>query len=57
MAIGILRRHKMKKKQLIKIKHKVYIHHSCQIGWLRFSLYILGKKFSVRLELCRGWDK
>ena len=41
---------------LIKIKHKVYIHHIFQIGIFRFSFYILGKKFSVRFEICKGWD-
>jgi hypothetical protein len=47
---------KMKKKPIIKIKHKVYIHYSLKIWIFRFSLYILGKKFSARIEIANGWD-
>ena len=46
----------MKKKPLIKIKHKIYIHHSIKIGWFIFSLYILGSKFSLRLGIEKCWE-
>jgi hypothetical protein len=35
---------------------KKYIHKEVRIGWLRFSVYILGKRFTVRIELSSGWD-
>jgi hypothetical protein len=41
---------------IIKLKSKVYIHESLQIGWFRFAYYRLGSKFSVRFEIARGWD-
>jgi hypothetical protein len=41
---------------LIKIKHKIYLHHIFQIGIFRFSFYILGSKFSIRLEIAKGWE-
>ena len=39
----------------MKKKNK-YLHYIFQLGWLRFSLYMLGKKFSLRFEICKGWD-
>ena len=41
---------------MIKIKKKVYIHESYKIGWFRFSFYRLGKRFTIRLEISKGWD-
>jgi hypothetical protein len=40
----------------IKIKHKLYIHSTYQLGWFRFSIYRLGKKFTIRLEVSKGWE-
>lgn len=38
------------------MKHQNYIHKQFNIGWLRVSLYILGKKFTLRIEISKGWD-
>ena len=46
----------MKGIPIIKIKNKVYIHRSIQIGWFRFAYYRLGKKFTLRIELSKGWE-
>jgi len=40
----------------IKIKRKVYIHHSYQFGWFRFCFYKMGKKICIRWEFSYGWD-
>jgi len=45
-----------KKREIIHYKKKVYIYEEIRIGWFRFSYYRLGKKFSVRCEIARGWD-
>jgi hypothetical protein len=41
---------------LIKIKKNIYIHRVYQLGWFRFSYYRLGKKFTLRVEISKGWD-
>jgi hypothetical protein len=46
----------IKIKELIKLKKKVYIHEYIKIGWFRFCFYRLGNKFTIRLELSRGWE-
>lgn len=33
-----------------------YTHIVMQLGWFRFSLYRLGSRFSIRLEIAKGWD-
>jgi hypothetical protein len=38
------------------IKMKTYIHKTFRIGIFRFSFYRLGKRFTIRIELSRGWD-
>jgi hypothetical protein len=43
-------------KELIRFKKKVFIHESYQIGWFRFSFYRLGKKYSIRFSIEKGWD-
>jgi len=40
---------------IIRIKNKVYIHQIYQIGWVRISFYRLGYRFTLRIELSRGW--
>jgi len=38
------------------VKKKKYTHKIYQIGWLRFSFYMLGyKKICIRFELMRGF--
>jgi len=37
-------------------KKNIYIHKVYQLGWFRFSFYRLGKKFTIRIELSKGWD-
>jgi hypothetical protein len=47
----------MKKiKEIIRLRKKVYIYEEIKLGWFRFSFYRLGWKFSIRLEIARGWD-
>ena len=41
---------------IIRIKKKIYIHEIYQFGWFRISYYRLGWKFTLRLEISRGWD-
>ena len=41
---------------IIRIKKKVYIHYIYQFGWVRISYYRLGYRFTLRIELSRGWD-
>ena len=41
---------------IIRIKKKVYIHYIYQFGWVRISFYRLGYRFTLRIELSRGWD-
>jgi len=41
---------------IIKIKSKIYCHRYIKIGWFRFAYYRLGKKFTIRIELSKGWD-
>jgi len=40
---------------IIRIKKKVYIHYIYQFGWVRISFYRLGYRFTLRIELSRGW--
>lgn len=47
---------KLKVNPIIKIKKRVYVHESYQLGWFRFSFYRLGSKFTIRLEVSRGWE-
>ena len=35
---------------------KNYIHKTIKIGWFKFSIYILGSKFSIRFEIADGWE-
>jgi hypothetical protein len=39
-----------------EIKMKKYIHYILKLGWFRISIFILGLKFSIRLELSQGWE-
>jgi len=40
-----------------KIKKAVhYIHKEIEIGWFRVSFYKLGKKFTLRFEIAKGWE-
>jgi hypothetical protein len=41
----------------IKVKNKTYIYQEIKIGWFRFSFSHFGKKFSIRFEISKGWDK
>lgn len=40
-----------------KCKTTKYIHWHFRIGWFRFSFYKLKKRFNIRLEISRGWEK
>jgi hypothetical protein len=33
-----------------------YLYKEIKIGWLRFSIYWLNTKFTIRLELSKGWE-
>lgn len=44
-----------KLKEIIKIKKKVYVHEEIRIGWFRFIFFRLGGKFTIRVELSKGW--
>lgn len=48
----------VKSKYITKIKKNklYYIHVNYRIGIFRFSFYKLGKRFTVRFEISRGWD-
>jgi len=37
-------------------QHKQYIHLRYTLGWITISIYRLGQRFSVRLEIARGWN-
>lgn len=40
-----------------KIKKAVhYVHKEVVIGWFRVSFYKLGKKFTLRFEIAKGWE-
>jgi hypothetical protein len=39
----------------VKQKNK-YIHYTKRIGWIVFSFYKCGKKFSIRLSIEKGWE-
>ena len=34
-----------------------YIHKEFSLKWFRFSFFKLGKRFTLRLELSKGWEK
>jgi len=42
--------------KFIKYKKRIYIHETLKIGWLRVSFFRLGRRFSVRLEIAKGWE-
>jgi len=35
---------------------KTYIHKIYKIGIFKLAIYILGKKFSIRFSIEKGWD-
>lgn len=37
-------------------QHKQYIHLRYTMGWMTLSIFRLGTRFSVRLEIARGWN-
>lgn len=41
----------------ITLKHYPYTHKEISVGWFRVSFFKLGKMFSVRLEISKGWNK
>jgi hypothetical protein len=43
-------------KEIIRIRKKVYIYEEIKLGWFRFVFCRFGKKFTIRLELSKGWD-
>ena len=46
----------IKIKELIRFKKKVYIYEEIKIGIFRFVFYRLGKRFTIRLEISKGWE-
>jgi hypothetical protein len=34
-----------------------YIHKEISIGWVRLSFFKLGKMFTIRFEISKGWSK
>lgn len=38
-----------------EIQKYPYTHSDFSLGWFRFSFFKLGKRFTLRLELARGW--
>jgi hypothetical protein len=39
-----------------KKKKQNYKHKVLQIGWFRFSYFCLNQKFTIRIELSKGWE-
>lgn len=37
-------------------KHKNYLYKEFKLGIFKMSIYWLGNKFSLRLEMSWGWD-
>ena len=46
----------IKIKEFIRCKKQEYVYEEVKIGIFRFSFYRLGKRFTIRLEISRGWD-
>jgi len=45
-----------KAKVEVKRKHEQYIHLRYTLGWFTLSIFRLGYRFSIRLEIARGWS-
>ena len=44
-------------KRLNLVRKKKYIHKQFRFGIFRGSIYWLGKRFCMRLEISKGWEE